>query len=335
MNDRTPLMTKRRKITSLLCCFLLAGIGFLVCKSPVAITAYANEGGTRARLLPMPSSAIPLVTTSSARLRVLPAHTLANSLSISVQGGMNGRDFNTFSHRTPQHSAMACASCHHRKDNSPIPAVSGHKDCTSCHLAQFVTPNVPMCAICHTNLNSANPPVKNFPRLASFNVVFDHAQHSRAPARPANDCAACHLPTQRGVAKTIPAGFTGNPGGHTQCYTCHTPGSTFNNRDMASCSTCHKQGGYRRTPTTARSFQVSFSHADHAGKQNLSCADCHTLRAGAPQSRQVSAPLPQQHFQSTRAQSCMSCHNGRRAFGDRAFGDCSRCHTGNTFRMKS
>lgn len=331
----TPSMSARSRLR--LCALLLFVlvysfyvIGLRSDFSPVVHAAFADDETSRAHLLPLPNNSVP-----SAKLRIVPAHSSNSLTTFGAQQNMNDRDYSRFSHRTPQHASMSCSACHQRTNNSPVPAVSGHKDCTSCHLAQFVTPNIPMCAICHTNLGSSNPPVKNFPRLASFNVVFDHAQHARPPARPANDCAACHLPLRRGIAKTIPSGFTGNPGGHSQCYTCHTPGSTFNGRDMGSCSTCHKTGSYRRTPTTSRTYQVNFSHADHTTRQNLSCNDCHTLRAGLPQGRQVSAPTGEQHFASTRAQSCMTCHNGRRAFGDSNFGDCKRCHTGGTFRMGS
>ena len=47
--------------------------------------------------------------------------------------------------------------------------------------------------------------------------------------------------------------------------------------------------------------------------------------------------LYQQHFANARAQTCMSCHNGkrviagRRVFGGDDFGSCARCHKGNSF----
>ena len=82
----------------------------------------------------------------------------------------------------------------------------------------------------------------------------------------------------------------------------------------------------------APAFRVGFSHAAHGARQRLSCADCHRARAGLPQSRQVSSPLAAEHFQSARAQSCMTCHDDRRAFGDANFRDCRRCHRGQTFR---
>ena len=267
---------------------------------------------------------------ASSFLTVVAAH------STTTQDGQMRGDFSRFSHRLASHASRSCNDCHRRTDNRLVPTLSEHRDCTGCHLQQFVSVNIPMCAICHTGLNSSNPPVKNFPGIASFNVSFDHAQHNSGDARPANGCVACHAPLRRGIARTIPAGFSGTNGGHTQCYVCHTPGATANGREISSCGVCHKQAdSYRRTPTTGKAFQVNFSHADHGTNQNLNCADCHNLRPGVAQSRQVSVTVAQQHILSTRAQNCATCHNGRRAFGDTNFADCKRCHTGNSFAMPS
>jgi c(7)-type cytochrome triheme protein len=246
------------------------------------------------------------------------------------QQGMSGVDFSKFLHNSPRHASLACAACHAR-DNSTRPNLPGHKACTDCHLPQFVTANNPMCAICHTDVQSGNPPVKAFPGIRSFNAKFDHAQHNTGAARPANGCVACHTPaSRRSAAMTIPASFNA----HGQCYTCHTSNAQSNGRDIASCGVCHSlTARYFRTSTNARAFRASFSHATHGARQRLGCNDCHNLRAGAAQSRQVTAPAVSQHFNTTRAQSCMSCHNGRRAFGDADFNDCKRCHKAQTFRM--
>lgn len=235
----------------------------------------------------------------------------------------------TFSHSTPEHARLACDSCHRRADNSPSPRLPGHKACADCHLAQFTTAGTPFCAVCHTSLDARQPPVKNFPALRSFGVRFDHAQHNAGPARPEAGCASCHAPARRGVALSIPAGLAA----HANCYQCHTPQARSAGRDIGSCGACHAPGAHRPTTTSARSFRVGFSHATHGARQGMACADCHTVRAGLPQSRQVSSPLPTQHFGSARAQSCMTCHNNRRAFGGDDFSDCKRCHKGQTFRF--
>jgi c(7)-type cytochrome triheme protein len=243
-------------------------------------------------------------------------------------------DYSTFKHNSQRHASLACTSCHQRSDNSMTPRFPGHKACTGCHLAQFVTPNVPMCVICHTDVNSSNPPLKSFPSRfnESFNMKFDHAQHMTGSARPANGCSACHGRTSgRAAALAIPAGIAA----HNQCYSCHTPTSkSQSGREIASCGVCHDQRSYVRTTTNARAFRFAFSHAKHGSAQRLACADCHRLTPGAAQSRQVSSPAASEHFPSTRGQTCLTCHNGRRSFGgDLAFKDCRRCHTSTTFRM--
>ncbi len=242
-------------------------------------------------------------------------------------------DYSRFIHRSQRHASIACTSCHARSDNSATPRFPGHKACTDCHLSQFTTPAVPMCVICHTDVNSGNPPLKGFPTKfnESFNVRFDHAQHNTGAARPESGCLACHgRPISRGVALSIPTSISA----HNQCYTCHTPSSKSSaGREIASCGVCHDQRSYARTSTSARSYRFAFNHAKHGPRQRLQCVQCHTLTAGLPQSRQVSSPAPAEHF-ARGGMNCGSCHNGNRSFGgDLAFGDCKRCHTGTTFRM--
>ena len=245
-----------------------------------------------------------------------------------------GLDYSNFKHASQRHASLECTSCHQRKDNSATPQFPGHKACLSCHTGQFVAPSIPMCLICHTNVKSSNPPLQSFPARfnESFNVKFDHAQHMTGAARPASGCAACHARSgRRAVAMSIPFGIAA----HSQCYECHTPSSkSQSGKEIASCGICHDQKPYSRTTTNARSFRFAFSHAEHGSRQRLDCADCHALTAGLPQSRQVSSPLPFEHFASTRRKTCLSCHDGNRSFGgDLAFKDCRRCHTSANFKM--
>ena len=245
-------------------------------------------------------------------------------------------DYSTFKHNSQKHASLACNSCHQRGgDNSATPRFPGHKACTGCHVGQFVTPAVPMCVICHTEVSSSNPPLKSFPSKfnESFNVKFDHAQHMTGSARPQSGCAACHsrLGGRGAAALSIPASLSA----HNQCYACHTPSSkSASGREIASCGVCHDEKAFSRTVTNARSFRFAFSHAKHGPGQRLGCTDCHNLTAGAPQSRQVSSPAPSEHFANARGSTCLTCHNGKRSFGgDLSFTDCKRCHTAATFRM--
>ena len=239
-------------------------------------------------------------------------------------------DYSTFKHNSQRHASLACAACHQRTDNSATPHFPGHKACTGCHTGQFVTPAVPMCVICHTDVSSSKPPLKNFPSTfnESFNVKFDHSQHLTGKARPDAGCNGCHSRAGRGgTAFSIP----GTISAHNQCYTCHTPGSTSNGRDLASCGVCHEQKSFARTSSNARSFRYAFSHAKHT---RLACTECHTATAGLPQGRQVSSPAPFEHFATSRGKTCLSCHNGARSFGgDLSFKDCRRCHTSSSFKM--
>lgn len=261
----------------------------------------------------------------------LAGKTMANS-SIAAQGPE--LDYSAFIHSSQRHASLACTSCHERGgDNSVTPRFPGHKACTNCHLAQFVTPAVPMCQICHTNVERGDPPLKAFPGRfnEAFNVKFDHAQHMTGNARPRGGCNSCHdKPVLRGAALSIPVGLNA----HNGCYSCHTPSSKSDSgREMASCGVCHDQKAFTRTSTNSRAFRFAFSHAKHGPRQRLACADCHSLTAGAPQSRQVSSPAAAEHFPLGRM-NCLTCHNGKRSFGgDLAFKDCRRCHTGQTFRL--
>jgi c(7)-type cytochrome triheme protein len=243
-------------------------------------------------------------------------------------------DYSKFLHTSQKHASLECNSCHQRTDNSATPRFPGHSACTSCHLGQFTTPAVPMCVICHTDVNSNKPGLKNFPTAFNerFNVKFDHAQHMATGVRPQNGCSACHnAPTNRGFGLSIPANLTA----HNGCYTCHTPSSkSTKGQEIASCGVCHGQNIYKPTSPTSRLFRLSFSHAKHGPRERLACSDCHNVTAGLPQSRQVSSPAGTEHFPTSRGMNCSTCHNGKRSFGgDLEFKDCKRCHTGQSFTM--
>jgi len=250
--------------------------------------------------------------------------TLANGIPKAVAQGST-----RFSHSVAKHAEVACDSCHQRGGGDVQPRLPGHKACTDCHITEFTTPASPLCLNCHTNVESNNPPLKAFPGLTDFGMRFDHARHMSGDAKPEKGCASCHLPARRGVGLSIPAGFAA----HENCYQCHTPNAQAGGRSISTCSLCHAQGSYSRPSTGSRAYNVSFSHATHGRRQGLNCADCHNLRAGAAQRLQVTATRPLQHFGSGRAQTCMTCHNGRRAFGDQNFNECAKCHKGTTFRM--
>lgn len=255
------------------------------------------------------------------------------------------QDYSRFSHSSPaKHKELAwdfagrpkCGSCHRRNDSSPTPRFPVHKDCSGCHLIQFTmatSENNPFCTICHTGkeINLPKPPVRDFSPLSSFNAEFDHAQHIQGieSARPGKGCASCHSSTPGGVSETIPARLDA----HESCYKCHSPGGQASN--LSSCGSCHKSLRYSPTPILARAYRVGFRHADHGPRQRLTCESCHSvLGRNRPQAKQVSSISVAQHRSNARARSCMTCHDSRRAFGDKGpnFNDCKRCHRDTIFR---
>ncbi len=238
------------------------------------------------------------------------------------------KTFKKFSHKIAEHKQFECASCHERQGRSLDMNYAGHESCVGCHISQFTssgptTSDEPsMCAICHKELKAVPPTMNDFPHQfrEGFNMKFDHADHDSGGGRPPQGCASCH--DSAGAGKTIPAGFRA----HNNCYTCHTAESK-----IGSCSTCHQLAPYNRTSPGRTAFRGSFSHGDHAG---VGCSDCHSVRPGASQGRQVSNIAVSQHCGGSN--NCATCHNGARSFGDGNFADitsCARCHTGLSFDM--
>ena len=239
------------------------------------------------------------------------------------QAPAEGFDYSQFQHSSRNHARLPCLLCHRRDSNSPrpqLPGKSGHLPCAGCHAQQFSNAESPICTICHTDVKTGA--VKSFPPLKSFTMKFDHSRHVKMTGV---SCATCHRPARGGVALSIPATFNA----HTTCYTCHSPRAQSGGRDISSCGTCHQPGRFTRTPQFAQAFRVGFSHAKH---QKLTCTECHQVRAVASR-RQVTAPSPLNHHAQPNAESCMSCHNGKRAFGGDDFSTCKRCHTGTTWHF--
>ena len=235
-----------------------------------------------------------------------------------------GLDYAKFLHNSRNHARLPCLLCHRRESNSPrpqLPGQSNHAPCAGCHAQQFSNSDSPICTICHTDVKSGA--VKPFPGLKSFSMKFDHSRHVKIDGV---NCDTCHRPSRGGVALSIPAGFNA----HQTCYRCHTPRAQAQGRDISSCSTCHQLGSYRRTPEFAQAFRVGFNHTKH---QKVTCLDCHQVRAGMAQRRQVTSPTPLNHHAKAGTESCISCHDGKRAFGGDDFSVCKRCHSGTKWQF--
>jgi Cytochrome c7 and related cytochrome c len=226
--------------------------------------------------------------------------------------------FKDFKHDVPEHTQFACNTCHFRDAEGVKSQLGGHESCIGCHLNEFIAEEQTMCVICHTDTKGSDPPVKAFPAkfIEGFNMKFDHAAHEKGEARPANGCAACH--NSSGSGKTIPYGFQA----HADCYGCHTAESK-----LGQCSVCHQLAPYTRTTQSNYAFKAIFTHGDHSG---VGCAECHNVRAGAPNAQQVTNIQILEHKTSP-GNNCLQCHNGRRSFTGNNPSDCAscvRCHKG-------
>jgi len=237
---------------------------------------------------------------------------------------ISGKDHSAFSHDITEHKEISCDECHQRENDPLTLKYAGHDSCIKCHLSEFTDPGSGICVVCHDRLDTVPATMRPFPArfVEGFNMRFDHAAHAQGAGRPPEGCASCHRPS--GAAQSIPAGINS----HANCFTCHTPESS-----IGSCSVCHTLAPYQRTQPVSTIFKASFRHSDHTIRQGVNCADCHSVKAGAPQSRQVNAPAAVQHFSAGGSVSCRTCHNDRRAFGERDFANCKRCHTGAGFDM--
>lgn len=230
-------------------------------------------------------------------------------------------DFSRFEHTSKDHARLPCLLCHKRDDNSArmqFPGKVDHLPCASCHVQQFSDSSSPICTICHTNPSTGA--MKRFPELKTFGMKFDHSRHLRV------NCATCHRSSGSGAGRTIPSGTSA----HTTCFRCHSP---YSSDPLNSCNMCHQPGRLTRTPVISAAFRRSFSHSRHLTAKGMSCASCHSTRAGAPIRRQVTSPLTSMHFAPRGLLSCGGCHNGKRAFGADDFSNCRKCHRGNSFRF--
>jgi len=235
-------------------------------------------------------------------------------------------DYSKFQHTSAYHSRLPCLLCHRRDTNAARPAMPGrlnHLPCAGCHVKQFADSSNEICAICHSNAQSGA--VKAFPSLGSFNMTFDHARHmGLGPIT----CASCHRPALGGAAMTIPAGFNA----HVTCFQCHSPQAKSGDRDISSCGVCHEAAPYLRSSQMANAFRIGFGHDKHNRGAHLSCNDCHRVRRGL-QRNEVTAPQALNHHAARGTLSCMSCHNGTRAFGGDDFSSCKCCHNRDTWHF--
>lgn len=253
---------------------------------------------------------------------VLAAGVVLGLLILSTKdAGAQERNYDRFSHDTPQHKSMSCDACHTRQGKMESPRLvrfPGHNACIQCHVTQFTAQPVQMCAICHENVKTKEAPVQPFPARQNFTVTFDSTQHENHVKYPLPDgtpntaCTFCHK--EEGAVETFPA--------HQACYVCHSPGAKSEGAKKSGCISCHPAATEPVQTLDSRKggplYNYRFSHALHNRRDD--CASCHTI-TGRDALQPTALVLRKGHKSG-----CFVCHNDQRAFGGNNFAACTRCH---------
>ena len=111
------------------------------------------------------------------------------------------------------------------------------------------------------------------------------------------------------------------------CLVCHAGREEHNNfrrgehwRNDIGCTECHS---FVRSPIQRIAYRRGFSHARHDSSESLRCVDYHRVLAGRSQRKQVTVPIPLSRHAPDRGLSCMTCHDGTKAFGGDDFSACA------------
>src|SRR6267154_6084951 len=98
-------------------------------------------------------------------------------VSIRTRTQAQSVDYRFFSHSSIQHKTLKCDECHQREDPKAItPKFPSHSACIKCHVTQFTSQPLTICANCHDNVKSPQAPVQAFPSRHSFGASFDSKQ---------------------------------------------------------------------------------------------------------------------------------------------------------------
>jgi len=160
--------------------------------------------------------------------------------------------------------------------------------CTGCHEGvptgdvADMYPEPASCAGCHDGVREPTVTWVG-PTERASNVVFDHAGHAAdlaAAGDPAQDCAACHIPTGAQRMSVVDAVQLGT------CWACHAHPANDHVVD-ADCTSCHVSLGETRfdvariesLPLPADHREGAFLAGEHGSllaDGAARCATCHT-----------------------------------------------------------
>ena len=261
---------------------------------------------------------------------------LAGWLASSTRAQQTNYNYGTFNHaehdtaldRSGQ-QRIACDVCHRRDDASTQLYYPGHDACVQCHVQQFTSQSLDICAVCHKDVRAQGRALLPFPaQRKDYGVRFDGAQgrsqhdvHMKLdlPTGGKVTCAFCH--ESAGANQAFPS--------HPECYACHSPGanSPASSAQLSNCAVCHPgpnepNSEMRRLVSTRRNdaLPYRFRHLDHTRSMGIeSCAECHNVNAGI----HVASTATKEHRVAP-SFNCYECHRagGRSKITDTSCGSC-------------
>lgn len=274
--------------------------------------------------------------------RALPILAFAAVLAVAFLMTTRGRaqdmayNYGSFDHA--QHDAaldksgqqrIACEVCHIRNDAGTQLYYPGHNACVQCHISQFTSQSLEICAVCHTNVQTEGKALKPFPsERKDYGVRFDGAQNKSQHVVHMNEslpdgskmtCVFCHK--SMGPNQSFPS--------HPECYVCHTPGANSRaaSQELSTCAACHPgpnepNSEMKRLVNTRKNdaLPYRFRHLDHTRALGTNCVECHNMNAGI----HVASIATREH----RARPVFNCYQCHRAGGGSRITEtsCGSCH---------
>lgn len=187
-----------------------------------------------------------------------------------------------------------CAFCHKFNQDGVFATFPGHTQCTACHAAPGMKPNLSAksttadCRGCHTPEEIENPGFTEDRRMISAHVVsgkyvnlkFSHIAHFKEREHYNLNCTTCHyaIPQSNSLASlTLPKMI--------DCVACHDSDKTISaDFRMSNCKTCHIDQETGTVPASHTRFvkpafhNESFRphHDQEASAPGAKCFVCHT-----------------------------------------------------------
>ncbi|MBI4205105.1 MAG: NapC/NirT family cytochrome c [Betaproteobacteria bacterium] len=186
-------------------------------------------------------------------------------------------DGTQFSHT--RHGGLECGACHATTPEHGTLAISGPRDCQSCHHGPQAAAR---CSACHAASEYA---ARSYPKSQRFlisvgeprtrTLSFDHRWHGRVA------CAQCHTDplTRSAAGLECTACHADHHEPTVSCMACHPrPPSDAHDKDVVheGCSACHAELPLQGVPRT-RTFCL-ICHQDRVEHYPEGvCTDCHAL----------------------------------------------------------